>query len=343
MKVSVLMAVYNAPQKFLREAIASILRQTFADLEFIILDDASAKAAETERIVRQYSDSRIVFIKNDCNLGIAESYNRLIEAARGEYLAIMNHDDIALPRRLEKQVAFMDANQKVGICGTGFQRFGNILKRKTIVYPESDAEIRALMILKCPLHHPSALIRRSVLKDNGIRYDKRFLSVNDRKLYFDVAQKAELHNLPDVLMLYRLHRGMTTRQIAHVIKQEQKLFREEYFGYMGVVFNADELQVIGEYLTCGGNPIYNIVVLQKLEAILLRLMEANKRIRFAGEEGFNKILKVYFLRRCLNAALCGRISSRELIKYSPLMIKKNEKPLLLWLLNRLVRPQELLK
>lgn len=343
MKVSVLMAVYNAPQKFLREAITSILRQTFADLEFIILDDASATTAETERIVRQYSDPRIAFYKNECNLGIAESYNRLIGVAQGEYLAIMNHDDIALPRRLEKQVAFMDANLKVGLCGTGFKRFGNLFKRKTIIYPERDAEIRALMMFKCPMHHPGVMIRRSVLMDNNIRYDARFLSVNDRKLYFDVAQKAELHNLPDVLMKYRLHRWMTTRRIAHCIKMEQRLFREDYFKFMDVQFSTDEMRIIDEYLTCGRTPIYNIFVLQKMEAILLRLMEANKRTRFAGEEGFNKIIKVYFMRRCLNAVLYGRVSSRELIKYSPLKISKNEKPLLLWLLNRLVRPQEFLK
>lgn len=343
MKVSVLMAVYNAPQKFLREAIDSILQQTFSNFEFLILDDASANSQEMERIVKQYSDPRIVFFKNECNLGVAESYNRLIGLAQGEYLAIMNHDDIALPKRIEKQVAFMDTNLKVGICGTGFQRFGKVFKRKTIIYSESDAEIKALMIFKCPLHHPSALIRRSVLMDHGIRYDKRFLSVNDRKLYFDVAQKVELHNLPDVLMKYRMHRGMTTRRVAHVIKQEQQLFREDFFGHLDVRFDEEERHIIDEYLTCGGKPIYNIVVLTKMEAILLRLMEANKRIQFAGEEGFNKIIKGYFLRRCLNAALCGRISSRELIKYSPLKINKSEKPLILWLLNRLIRPQEFFK
>lgn len=343
MRVSALMAVYNAPQKFLREAIDSILRQTFTDFEFIILDDASAPAAETERIVRQCSDSRIVFYKNDLNLGVAASYNRLIGLAQGEYLAIMNHDDIAFPRRFEKQVAFMDAHPSVGICGTGFKRFGNFLKRKTIIYPESDAEIRALMIFKCPMHHPSTLIRRSVLMDNHIRYDERFISLNDRKIFFDIAQKAELHNLPDVLMNYRLHRGMTTRQISHVIKQEQKLFREDLFGYMGVPFNAEEIHVIDEYLTCGRKPINNIIVLQRMEGVLVQLMEANKRIRFAEQEGFNKVLKRYFLRRCLNAALRGWVSSRELIEYSPLKINKSEQPLMVWLLNRFFRTRELVK
>jgi glycosyltransferase involved in cell wall biosynthesis len=343
MKVSVLLAVYNAPQIFLREAIASILNQTFADFEFIILDDASVTAEETERIVRHYSDPRIIFLKNECNLGISESYNRLIDLAQGEYLAIMNHDDIAFPERLEKQVNFMDANTTVGICGTGFKRFGNVLKRKTIVYPESDAEIKALMFFKCPVHHPSALIRCSVLKENGIRYDKQFLTVNDRKLYFDIAQKAQLRNLPEVLMKYRLHRGMATRQIAHVIKREQQSFREYFLHYLGVQLNFEETHVVDEYLTCGRNPIYNIVVLKRIETILIKLIEANKRIQFAGEEGFNKIMKFYFMKRCINAALWGRISSRELIKYSPLKINKSEKLSLLWLLNRLIRPQELLK
>jgi glycosyltransferase involved in cell wall biosynthesis len=337
------MAVYNTPSTFLREAIRSILSQTLTNFEFIIVDDASRNSNEIEKVIQSISDPRITFIKNEQNLGISKSYNRLIELAQGEYLAIMNHDDIAFPKRLEKQVQFMDANPKVGICGAGFKRFGNIFKNRTIIYPESDSEIKALLFFKCPIHHPSAMIRRSVVLDNGIRYDSKFLTVNDRKLYFDIGLKAEIRNLPDVLMKYRLHRGMATRQIAHVIKWEQQLFRECYLNHLGVQLDPEETHVVDEYLTCGGNPIYNILVLKRMESISLRLMAANKRIQFAEEEGFNKMIKFYFMKRCINAAFWGRISSRELIKYSPLKISKSEKLLLLWLLNRFVRPQEFLK
>jgi glycosyltransferase involved in cell wall biosynthesis len=320
------MAVYNTPPRFLREAIVSILAQTYPKFEFIILDDGSRNTSEMEHIVGEFRDPRIVFRKNEQNLGIAESYNRLIAFAQGEYLAIMNHDDVALPQRLEKQLAFMEAHPEVGICGTGFKRFGRLLKRRTIIYPEGDAEIRGLMLFKCPIHHPSAMIRKAVLIEKRICYDQHYLSVNDRKLFFDLAVKTKLHNISDVLMKYRLHRKMATRQIAHVLKQEQQAFRDCYFRNLGLTFNSEELHVIDEYLTCGKTPIYNIIVLKQIEGILLRLIEANKRVGFAGEEGFNKILKQYFLKRCLTAAVYGRLSSRELIKYSPLLISKNEKP-----------------
>jgi glycosyltransferase involved in cell wall biosynthesis len=337
------LAVHNTPLRFLEEAIASILEQTLSDFEFLIVDDASLNSFDVERTVCSFSDSRIHFLKNDKNLGISESYNLLLERAQGEYLAIMNQDDIALPKRFEKQVDFMDANPKVGICGTGFMRFGTFTKNRKIVYPETDAEIRGLMFFKCPIHHPSALIRRSVLMLNGIRYDKQFLAVNDRKLYFDVAKVSQLANLPDVMMKYRLHRGMTSRQIAHVIKPEQQLFRQMFLNHLRVNLSSEEAHVVNDYLTCGKNPIYNIDVLKRIEAILLRLIEANKCVGFAGEEGFNKIIKIYFLKRCINAALRGRISSRQLIKYSPLKISKSEKPFLLWFLNRVINPYDFIK
>jgi glycosyltransferase involved in cell wall biosynthesis len=335
------MAVFNTPPEYLREAIASILGQTYSEFEFIILDDGSRNVQEIEHVLKGFRDKRIAFLRNEHNRGIAASYNQLIAESQGEYLAIMNHDDVALPGRLERQLTFMEAHPDVGICGTGFKRFGRLLKRRAIIYPEGDAEIRGLMLFKCPIHHPSAMIRKSVLLENAIRYDQQYLSVNDRKLYFDLAVQTKLHNLPDLLMKYRLHRGMATRQIAHVLKQEQQAFRDCYFRKLEVVFSSDELHVIDEYLTCGKTPIYNIIVLKQIEAILLRLIEANKRVRFAGENGFNKILKRYFLKRCLTAAVYGRLSSRELIKYSKLSISKSEKPLFLWFLNRVIKPNDL--
>ena len=105
-KVSVLMPVYKTNEKFLREAIESILGQTFSDFEFLILDDCPED--DRESIVKSYDDKRIKYIKNEKNLGITPSRNKLIDMAEGEYLAVFDHDDISLPERFQKQVEFLD-------------------------------------------------------------------------------------------------------------------------------------------------------------------------------------------------------------------------------------------
>ena len=120
-KVSVLMPVYKTKEEHLREAIESILNQTFSDFEFLILDDCPDDSRE--RIVKSYDDKRIKYIKNEKNLGITPSRNRLMQMAKGEYLAVFDHDDVSLPTRLEKQVQYLDANLDVGVVSSWVKEF----------------------------------------------------------------------------------------------------------------------------------------------------------------------------------------------------------------------------
>ena len=105
-KVSVLMAVYNTKEQYLREAIESVLAQTFKDFEFILLDDASSDI-NVKKTIESYSDKRIKYLCNEVNLGIADTRNKLIDLANGEYLAVMDHDDVSLPMRLQKEVDYL--------------------------------------------------------------------------------------------------------------------------------------------------------------------------------------------------------------------------------------------
>ena len=108
-KVSVLMPVYNTRPEHLREAVQSVLSQTFTDFELLILNDGSTVQG-LEEVVRSFHDPRIVYAENERNLGISRTRNRLMDMARGEYFAVMDHDDVSLPERLEKQTAFLDAH-----------------------------------------------------------------------------------------------------------------------------------------------------------------------------------------------------------------------------------------
>ncbi|MCP8319033.1 MAG: glycosyltransferase, partial [Candidatus Methylarchaceae archaeon HK01B] len=114
-KITILMSVYNG-EKYLREAIDSILNQTFKDFEFLIINDGSTD--RTVEILRSYHDSRIKIITNEKNMGLTKSLNKGLKIARSEYVARMDADDISYPRRLEVQYEYMKKNPDVGIVGS---------------------------------------------------------------------------------------------------------------------------------------------------------------------------------------------------------------------------------
>ena len=148
-KVTVLMPIYNG-ERYLGEAIDSILGQTLRDFELLIIDDGSTDGSRG--IIESYSDSRINLVRNDCNLGLVATLNRGLELSRGDYIARMDCDDIALPTRLEKQVQYMDHNPEVGLCGTCYQWFDE-KSTKTVLLAEDDGSIRLTLAFENAFGH----------------------------------------------------------------------------------------------------------------------------------------------------------------------------------------------
>ncbi len=207
-KISVLFPTYNTREEYLREAIESVLRQTFADFEFIILDDCSPDP-NVEAVVKSYADPRIRFYKNEQNMGISRTRNKLIELARGEYLAVMDHDDVSLPERFEKEAAYLDANPDVGVVSCKAEQFphGGLTKN-----PENDKDIKLAMMRSCPITHSACMIRKSVLTDNNIRYEEEFSPSEDYALYVRLMKVTKFHNLPEVLFRYRWYADNTSHK-----------------------------------------------------------------------------------------------------------------------------------
>lgn len=216
--VSVLTPIYNTNHAHLRQCIESILNQTFTDFEFIILND-SPNNTELEKLVRSYDDKRIVYMKNNTNIGISQSRNKLIDVARGKYIAIFDHDDISHPTRLEKQVDFLNNNPYVGVVGTWTHWFGaKDFVRKN---PEHDTDIKIRLTDVCAIMHTSAMIRKSVLTENNIKYEEQYTPAEDYRLWGQLMACTEFHNIQEVLVEYRYdeqntsHRMKTRQEIAH--------------------------------------------------------------------------------------------------------------------------------
>jgi glycosyltransferase involved in cell wall biosynthesis len=207
------MPVHNGAS-YLRDAMGSIFQQTFPDFELLAVNDGSTDA--TPSILRSCTDSRLTVLENENNLGLIASLNRGLEMARGEYVARMDADDVALPKRLQRQVAFIRTSPRTGLCGTWFRTFGGACS--TVVRPPTGAEdMAAKLFHESPLAHPTVMFRRALFADHGLRYSHEYPHAEDFELWTRVAQVTELANLPEVLLRYRRH----DEQVSNLKKARQ--------------------------------------------------------------------------------------------------------------------------
>ncbi|MCQ2741190.1 MAG: glycosyltransferase [Alphaproteobacteria bacterium] len=207
-KVSVLTALYKTNPNHLREAIESVLNQTFTYFEFLLLND-SPEDTELDKIVSSYKDKRIKYFKNEKNLGITPSRNRLMELAKGEYLAVFDHDDICHPTRLEKEVAYLDAHPETAVVSSWIHSFP---KNKTNHNPEQDAEIKVALMEHDVIAHSACMLRKSVLVKNKICYEEDFSPAEDYALFMRLMDVADFYNIQEPLLEYRIHENNTTKK-----------------------------------------------------------------------------------------------------------------------------------
>jgi glycosyltransferase involved in cell wall biosynthesis len=197
--VTVLMSVYNS-EKYLREAIDSILAQTFNHFEFLIVNDCSSDSSF--ELMKSYNDSRIRIIKNPTNIGLTRSLNIGISNAKGEYIVRMDADDISCHNRLELLVQYMDNNPDVGICGSWAETIEKSPRKLT---PDCSPEnIRTELFFHNIIIHPSVIIRKSVLEGNHLEYNEKLLFAQDYDLWVKCSKYTKITNLPEFLLRYRI-------------------------------------------------------------------------------------------------------------------------------------------
>lgn len=334
-KVSVCMPIYRSNLDYLKEAIESILKQTFNDFELLIANDNGFNDTILDNFIQNYmdKDSRIRYIKNGKNLGISKARNNLIKISKGEYIANMDHDDISLPTRIEKQVKLLDENQNIGVCGTSYKKIGTFFNNKSIVYPKNHKMIQASLCFKCTIHHPSVTFRRDVLEEHNISYNEDFLSVNDRKIFFDISLHSKLENIQEVLCLYRVHKQMTSKVKREKIKNEQRTFRRFLFDKLNLEYNEQEFYIFNKYIVNGRNNIKDKKTLVLIDRFLTKICEANRKEKLFGCKELEKLSAIYLIKRCFNAAVFSFISSKDILSNTKLPVKYIETPKLLAVVN----------
>jgi glycosyltransferase involved in cell wall biosynthesis len=299
-KVTVLIPVYNR-ERYVRDAIDSILAQTFTDFELLVIDDGSTDGSQ--EVVRSYCNPRIRLVCNEINQGIPKTRNTGIRLARGEYLAFLDSDDWAYPERLAKQAAFLDNHPDyaaVSAWTDWMDEEGRPLrgiKRKAV----SPEEIAAQRLFRSGLRNSASMARTVVLRNYG--HQEQYDTSEDFDLWSRIAAKHKLASLPEVLVRCRRHKSRITREQAHRVKGRRLAIYATQLHALGVAFTDTDLErhfLLRSMRKQRFTP--DLAYLEWAEAWLLRLREANQHVQSYPEPAFSGVLGRFWLKVCWHAS-----------------------------------------
>ncbi|AHM59910.1 family 2 glycosyl transferase [Flammeovirgaceae bacterium 311] len=201
--VSVLLPAYNT-ERFIKEAIESVLNQTYENFELIILDDKSTD--NTKHVIEGYKDDRIKIFNNEINIGFLRSRNRLMRLAKGDYIAFQDADDVYSRFKLEKQLAAFAADRELGACGVQYQRISSTGEYLSNVssYPTNYQSIRDKLPEDFSFWPTSIMVKKEVVEDVGL-LEEYFDRIGSDDYYWcaKIALRHKLINLPEIHFYYR--------------------------------------------------------------------------------------------------------------------------------------------
>lgn len=291
-RVTVLMSAYNA-ESFIAEAVDSVLGQTFSDFEFLVFEDKSTDA--TREILESYTDSRILLVKNEVNLGLTRNLFTGMNMARGEYVARMDADDICMPERFECQVEYMEKFSNVGVLGSAVMFFDDRGGRFVAYQPLAHDEIMCHLLFGFTMLHPSVMIRKSKFVAHNLNYDTNFIYSQDHELWARAIRKMEFANLREPLLMMREHDEKIGKRRRALQEDFTNLVRKRQFEELGI-------KILPEYIELFNNipskpSAYTVESLKTYEDILLEIFNNNNRssvydqkiLQSLGAENFRKI------------------------------------------------------
>ena len=322
-KVSVVMPVYNS-EKHLSEAIESILRQTFRDFEFIIVCDPSAD--KTLEVAKSYEliSSCIIIVNNEKRIGLVESLNRGLMLARGELIAILDADDVSLPKRLAKQVAFMESNPDIGILGTGMEVIDDKGKRRAIVHPPTNVNVvRWKMLLGCCIAHSSAMMKADTVRQVG---SYRLERCADGDLWARAIAVTKLANMREVLIKYRLWEGNTHTIYSKECEQADiSVMQTTIKNVLGIDISVETAMIMRRLVT--GQRLHTLEHIEQASNLLRHLHQAYMRKFTLTNAEAKQTNQDVSTKLCLLAFWAGRLSFTRGLALLMQGLKMSRRPL----------------
>lgn len=284
--ISVLMPVYNV-EMYLAEAIESILNQTLGDFELIILDDGSPDGSGD--VAKTFTDKRIVYHRNEVNLGLANNLNVGLKMAKGKYIARMDGDDISLPERFQTQIDFLEAHPDIDLCSCGLQMFGT---EDTVWVREADPEaVKITMMFYSPVLHATSVWRRGSFEKHNLYYDQNAFPAEDYELWSRAVFHCRLVNIPQVLYRYRIH-GI---QVTKTDDRKDEKCRQIRVNYLKKTLpSLDPIDLDLFVLRYLKNMDISIENVKSLKHIYSTIIQANLQDKFFNQLMLKKKLNRYY-------------------------------------------------
>lgn len=314
--VSVVMPNYNTPEEYLRQSIESILSQTYENFELIIVDDAST-GLDVD-VIKSYADERIIFIQNESNRHISYTLNRGLKMARGKYIARMDSDDYSIPRRIEKQVAFLENRPDIDVLCAKAAFFGD--KRGIYATGIRNAEqMKAAVFFGCPIIHPSVMFRTSFLKAHGIFYNigLEYKAAEDYELWARCVSIGQMCEYPSVLLRYRMHAKQVSSVALDLQIESANHVRRILLAHLGIEPDVQDMRIHFNY--CVGNSLPDIS-LDETEKWVQGLLLGNEKHQAFNPHCFKKSVFQHYLVVAIKSFLQKRATIGQLLQ-SRLFIK----------------------
>lgn len=305
-KVSVIMPVYNA-EKYIVKAISSILEQSYENFELIIIDDCSTD--NSMKLVNEFKDNRLRIIHNPRNKGIAYSRNRGFDESQGEYIAIMDNDDIAIADRLEKQVLFLNENGNIDVVGGALQVINEQdeiqTSKSTPLY--NPKYIKAHLMFYNAIANGSATFRKIFVNKFNIRYQDNHLGMEDYRFWIDCSLNGNITNLKDVFLLWRNHDSNETSRVNQIKLKERKKLYAELQKYAltqnGYNLNTIEVNILNKQFPESGSKLEDKSDLELLYKVLKTIINQAEENKFDNAQEIKILCKKFFAGKIYNSYL----------------------------------------
>ena len=283
--VTVFIPVYNG-ERYLKESLESVLRQTYNNLEILIVNDGSTD--RSCEIIQHYQDERIRLVHNDGNKGLPYTRNRGLSEARGEYFATLDCDDIAFPKRIKLQVEFLERHRDIDVATTDYLAFSGYLAKPIRNRNTSDETKINLIFGSSFICNSTSMIRMSSIRKWGIRYNEKCFVAQDTELWAQISKVGKIANIPKVLGKYRTgHENVTRKTNRTRLKERTQITADicnDLLEYYGFALDQEEKTLF--HLFFGRNPKKSTLIVDNIQA-LLALFE---KLRIKGKENFDEYL-----------------------------------------------------
>lgn len=318
-KITVCMPAFNS-EKYIKESIDCVLKQTYKNFELLIVNDGSTDA--TESIINSYTDSRIKLLNNDGNKGLIYTRNRILSEVNTKYIAILDSDDICSLDRLEKQLNYLENNPEIAICGT----WGVMIDENSTVFghkimPETNPDyINIEMLFRNQFIHSSVMYKKDVACSLG-----GYQSINgceDYGLFSQISLHHKMANIPEFILKYREHTlGISKTNVKEISTGETAILKSLYQRF---AINEELLEIPFSIIKNDFSKLNN----ENVSQFFLHLIKVNNEHSYYTKEHFNKVIQKYWYMLILQLKLKKNIKpfysfcKNEKVKLSTKQIKK---------------------